>query len=306
MEKEVTILRSEPTVVLIAAMKLMPHGIEDMMKWVGAHRPECLPDDPEDQSWRSLFPHDLTEPAKDNPESFVMQSRPLTDNELLVELAGRNCYHSFGKKAGKKTNSEYIKNTQQGDIPHLSIIYHAKLSFFFGGISRRVSHELIRNYVGADRDEEGAPSQESTRFTHHYGFFIAPPKYLTRNERGVVHAPNTHEGRMLVHFKDSMQSAYDNYLTAVELECGAWEKEHGKKPTSIDKKRIYEAASSFLPHQAETSFVWTTNPAAISKLVRERANNAADLEIQRFARKLRKVAVEYCPNLFTAPWMQES
>lgn len=299
MEKAVTILTGEPTVVLIAAMKLMPYGIEEMMQWVGAHRPECLPDDPEDQSWRSLFPHDLTEPTHNQNDSFVAQSRPLTDNELLVELAGRKCYDSFGKKAGKKTNSEYIKNTQQGDIPHASILYHAKLSFFFGDLSRRVSHELIRNYVGADRDEEGAPSQESTRFTHHYGFFIEPPKYRDAQFEYMDSVEMTR------HFRGSMQSAYNNYLHAVHLECEAFETYYGKKPTSLDKKRIYEAASSFLPHQAATSFIWTTNPAAISKLVRERANNAADLEIQRFARKLRNVSVDYAPNLFTSPWMLE-
>jgi thymidylate synthase (FAD) len=298
MEKAVTILTGDPTVTLIAAMKLLPEGIEDMMSWVGAHRPECLPGDPEDQSWRSLFPHDLEEVTANANDSMVMQKRGLTDNELLVELAGRKCYDSFGKKAGKKTNAEYIKNTQQGDIPHASILYHAKLSFFFAGVSRRVSHEIIRNYVGADRDEEGAPSQESTRFTHHYGFFICPPKYLQPDGGGDVHAAG-----MRTFFEVSMQTAYNNYLKAVALECGNWEEAHGKPATSIDKKRIYEAASSFLPHQAETSFIWTTNPAAIAKLVRERANNAADLEIQRFARKLRKVAFEYCPNLFPQPYM---
>lgn len=303
MEKAVTILTGEPTVTLIAAMKLLPEGIEDMMSWVGAHRPECLPDDPEDQSWRSLFPHDLEEATPNENDSQVLQKRGLTDNELLVELAGRKCYDSFGKKAGKKTNAEYIKNTQQGDIPHASILYHAKLSFFFAGISRRVSHEIIRNYVGADRDEEGAPSQESTRFTHHYGFFIMPPKYLLPAGVEVKEDFYEHQMCMQGHFRQFMQGAYHNYLTAVQRECAEWESNHGKPPTSIDKKRIYEAASSFLPHQAETSMIFTMNPMSIAKFVRERAHTAADLEIQRFARKLRRVAVGHAPNLFPQPWM---
>ena len=104
-------------------------------------------------------------------------------------------------------------------------------------------------------------------------------------------------------FETSMQRAYDDYLTAVEADVAVWTRESGKAPTSIDRKRIYEAASSFLPHQAETSFIWTTNPAAIAKLVRERDNPAADLEIRRFAKKLKKVAVEACPGLFPQPWM---
>ena len=43
--------------------------------------------------------------------------------------------------------------------------------------------------------------------------------------------------------------------------------------------------------------------AAIAKLVKERASNAADLEIQRFARKLRRVAYQHSPNLFPQLFM---
>jgi thymidylate synthase (FAD) len=291
--KKVTILTAAPTVVPIAQMSLMPLGIEQMMGWVGDHRPECLPDDA--SNWKALFPHDLEEEVPPQQEGGATLSRGLTANELLVELAGRKCYDSFGLKAGKKGNKEYIQHTQSGPVKHSSILYHAKMSFFFGGISRRVSHEIIRNYVGADRDEEGSPSQESTRFTHHYGFFIMPPRYLDEA------TPDAQW--MQDHFERAMQTSYDAYCMAVNQEVLAFEEKHGKKPTSLDKKRIYEAASSFLPHQAETSFVWTTNPMAIAKMVQERADNAADLEIQRFARTLRRVAVENWPNLFPQPWM---
>lgn len=319
-EKAVTILKGEPTIALIAEMQLKPDGIDRMIEWVRSHRPECVPDaalnaqDSTRDHMRSLFPHDLTEQLSDSELAAIAAmpvpedrrllpfprpsrtSRALTDNELLVELAGRKCYDSFGLKAGRKSNAEYIKNTQAGNVPHSSILYHAKMTFFFAGISRRVSHEIIRNYVGADRDEEGAPSQESTRFTHHYGFFIMPPRYLALEGQVAVH--------MQDRFKHAMQTAYDLYSGAVEEEVKQFENNNGKPPTSIDKKRIYEAASSFLPHQAETSFIWTTNPMAIAKLCRERDHEAADLEIQRFARKLKTVAVRHAPNLFPQPWMQ--
>ncbi len=279
--KKVTILRGDkaPTIAILAHMELVTEGMDAMIQWVYDHRPECLP------NLENTSPHDLFPHADD-----------VSDNELLVELAGRKCYDSFGDKAGRKSNREYIANTQQGDIPHASILYHAKISFFFAGISRRVSHELIRNYVGADRDEEGAPSQECTRFTHHYGFFFEPPRYS--NATALVGAD------LSTLFERSMQQSYDNYLSAVREDVALWTRHYGRPPTSIDKKRIYEAASSFLPHQAETSFVWTTNPQAIAKLVRERDNPAADLEIQRFARKLKEVSVAAYPNLFPQTWMK--
>ena len=293
MNKRVTILRGDPTILPIAEMRLNALQLEGMAEWVKEHRPECLPDDY--QSWRDLFPHKLAdEEGPSNPDAQAQEPRGVTDNELLSELAGRKCYDSFGLKAGRKSNKEYLANTQAGEIPHASILYHAKMTFFFAGISRRVSHELIRNYVGADRDEEGSPSQESTRFTHHYGFFVAPPKYL---------APVSLSNEMLEHFTDSMQEAYDRYLWAVEHDCMEYARAHSKPATGIEKKRIYEAASSFLPHQAETSMVWTTNPMAIAKFVRERANPAADAEIQRFARRFRRVCIERWPNLFPQSWM---
>lgn len=277
MEKEVTILTGAPTVIPIAQMELRPLGIEKMMDWVETHRPECLPDKEHALhvlSWQDLFPHNLHE-----------GTRGLTGNELLVELAGRKCYDSFGKKAGKKSNSEYIEHTQSGSIVHASIMYHAKVSFFVAGISRRVSHELIRNYVGSDRDEEGSPSQESTRFTHHYGFFVAPPRYVE-------------DAVLLRSFKDSMQLAYNQYLRMVSDEFAKHKLKHGGEPKGMDRKRIYEAASSLLPHQSETSFIWTTNPVALAKMVKERSDEAADLEIQRLARTWQRVAYEHWPNLF--------
>lgn len=284
MKKSVTILTGDPVVEVVGSMDIHWLGVAAMGRWVQTHRPECLPDGVEGDFGLPhvdmLFPHDRRD-----------GSRELSGNELLVELAGRKCYDSFGLKAGKKSNGEYIEHTQGGAVPHASILYHAKIALFFAGISRRVSHEIIRNYVGADRDEEGSPSQESTRFTHHYGFFVCPPRRLGYPMR-------------VDDFTKKMQRAYDGYCEYVEEQVRQFEHEHGKPPTSLDRKRIYEDASSELPHQAETSFIWTTNPMAIAKFVRERADNSADLEIQRFARKYASVVVNKFPNLFPQPWMK--
>lgn len=289
MTKKVTILCGEPTIVPVAEMQLITLGVEEMIDWVRTHRPECLPEVTEGNParWDDLYPH------KGLDENT---GRELTANELLVELAGRKCYDSFGAKAGRKSNKEYIENTQAGEVPHASIMYHAKMSFFVAGISRRVSHEIIRNYVGSDRSEEGNPSQESTRFTHHYGFFIQPPRYR---------AELPEDAEMEQHFERSMQQAYDNYLHAVEKDVAEHERQWNKPPTGMDKKRIYEAASSFLPHQAETSFIFTMNPASIAKFVRERDNPLADLEIQRYARKLRQLCTSRWPNLFPQDFMRK-
>lgn len=278
-------LVTTPTIIVMADMQMHQRGIEQLGEWLRETDPECLP-----PGTMNLWPHDGVEHGDSAtlvPGITFGQDRCISDNELLVELAGRGCYRSYGAKAGQKTNAAYIANLfgEPGKIPHASVLYHAKMTFFFAGISRRVSHELIRHYVGADRDEEGSPSQESTRFTHHPGHFSVHPRDLN----------NELEASQ---FARDMQSAYDNYLEYLERQIKDFGDAHGEPPKGMDRKRIYEAAAQRLPSAACTSFYWTTNPEALQKMFRERRDFAADLEMQRFANKLHDICVAQWPNLF--------
>lgn len=294
MNKNIEIVTDEPTIIPIAAMAIDTEGVRQMARYVKKVRPECIPEevskDPQIAT-AQLFPHDMTaEPIlpQGGTEDTV---RKLTDNELLVELSGRKCYDSFGMKAGRKTNKAYIENTQAGEVPHGSIMYHAKMTFFIAGVSRRVSHELIRHYVGADRNEEGAPSQESTRYVEHSGRYIIHPT--------LAEEPRRRERFLSMALKN--RAAYCAYI---EEEYAQYAQEHHSMPRGMDKKRILESASAFLSHSVETSFIWTTNPIALAKLFKERDNDAADMEFQRFAVKWKAIAKQRWPNLFPQPWMQ--
>ncbi len=275
-------LVKEPTIFLMAEMKLADGALDNLVEWLKEFSPDCLdPVEANTTTFKRIFPHDGTE-----------DRRYVTDNELLVEVCGRKCYNSFGQKAGRRTNGEYIANLfgEPGKLPHASVLYHAKMTFFFGGIGRRVSHELIRHYVGADRDEEGSPSQESTRFTHHSGHFSVHPRLLEPGKADQLHQ-----------FGVSMNESYGRYRNFIDDEVALFKASNNDaEPKGMDRKRIYEAAAQLLPGAACTSFTWTTNPMALAKLFEERCDYAADLEIQRFANKLRKICYERWPNLFKA------
>jgi len=176
-------------------------------------------------------------------------------------------------------------------VPHASIMYHAKMTFFIAGVSRRVSHELIRHYVGADRDEEGSPSQESTRYVEHAGYFVAHPQILDSEEE-------------LAEFTKEMQRSYDGYLRYIARQTERAIARTGEPPKGMDRKRIFESASPYLSHACETSFIWTTNPVALAKLFRERDHDAADLEMRRLARAWKSVCLARWPGLFPQPWMR--
>src|SRR5262249_30955810 len=72
-----------------------------------------------------------------------------TDTEVagehLVEVAGRDCYMSFAKPrpGGNKAYIDHIL-----EVGHGSVLEHAVWNFLFTGISRTLTHELIRHRAG--------------------------------------------------------------------------------------------------------------------------------------------------------------
>jgi len=310
---EATIVTEDPIVSVLAEMRLDGEGVMEMARWVQRYRPHCVPEGGF-ESVLDLVPHDGMDlvpgvghahsdqycyaHSTDEPSRFVCErdeapsaQRVVTDNELLCELAGRKCYDSFADAGARRTNGEYLRSMWQGRIPHRSTGYHAKMSFFFAHVSRRVSHELIRNYVGADRDEEGNPSQESTRFTHHPGVYIAHPYYLARD--------NDKFPDELARFRARAQRNYEDYVETIQRKIARFTEQTGHAPKGIDRKRIYESSSGDLLMSCGTSFVWTTNPMAITKFLHERDNDEADMEMARFARAWKRVVIARWPNLFT-------
>lgn len=273
-----TIIKDDPIVEVIGYMQLDHEGVMNMAKWVEKYRPNCLPEGGFNDVL-DLMPHDGFDIGLNGEE------RAVTDNELLCEIAGRKCYDSFADAGAKRTNGEYLRSMWQGRVPHRSTGYHAKISFFFAHISRRVSHELIRNYVGSDRDEEGSPSQESTRFTHHPGVYIAHPYCLDKPEE-------------LLRFERSVQLNYEEYVDTIQRKVALFEAANGKKPVGLDKKRIYESTAGDLHMSCGTSFIWTTNSMALTKFFHERDDEAADMEMCRFARAVKRVCLQRWPNLF--------
>lgn len=279
------IITEPPMIAVLAEQTLLEHGVLEMARWVQEVRPECVPKTGF-QTVYDLLPHNGRDnvPGVEHPK-LPGETRHVSDNEILCELAGRKCYDSFAEKGAKRTNGQYLSSMWQGRIPHRSTGYHAKMTFFIADVSRRVSHELIRNYVGADRDEEGAPSQESTRFTHHPGRYIAP----IRDKDDPV---------ALASFENVAYVNYNTYLNYIAISELQHKKEHGESPKGMDRKRIYEAASNYLLHSCSTSFIWTTNPMALTKFFHERDHDAADAEIQRFAKKWKRLCLTMWPNLF--------
>jgi thymidylate synthase ThyX len=90
------------------------------------------------------------------PPHIRWQSDSEVAGEALAEFAGRLCYLSFGADAGlegghktipgRTTNEAYLGNILT--TKHGSVLEHAVWSFLFEGVSRSLTHELVRHRAG--------------------------------------------------------------------------------------------------------------------------------------------------------------
>ena len=97
-----------------------------------------------------------------------------TDAEKLIEFAGRVCYMSFGNKQSPKTNFEYIRHLiSQG---HDSVLEHASWSFIIQGVSRALTHQLVRHRIGFSF------SQLSQQYVDHSEVQFVPPPGLVESD----------------------------------------------------------------------------------------------------------------------------
>src|SRR5207237_4689667 len=90
-----------------------------------------------------------------------------TDGERLSEFAGRLCYMSQANPANRETRAYIANIKKQG---HGSVLEHANYSLLLEGVSRSLTHELVRHRAGF------AYSQLSQRYVDEsQANFVVPP-----------------------------------------------------------------------------------------------------------------------------------
>src|SRR5687767_7473888 len=101
------------------------------------------------------------------PVSWIGES---TDGERLAEFAGRLCYMSQRNPANRTTR-DYLENIKRQG--HGSVLEHANYSMLIEGVSRSLTHELVRHRAG------WAYSQLSQRYVDEsVADFVIPPAII--------------------------------------------------------------------------------------------------------------------------------
>jgi thymidylate synthase (FAD) len=90
------------------------------------------------------------------PEHINWESDSDVPGEVVAEFAGRLCYLSFGENAGlegghksipgRTSNEAYLANILQ--VKHGSVLEHAVWTLLIEGVSRSLTHELVRHRAG--------------------------------------------------------------------------------------------------------------------------------------------------------------
>jgi thymidylate synthase (FAD) len=219
------------------------------------------------------------------PEHIRWRSDSDVPGQVVAEFAGRLCYLSFGEDAGFEGGHKTIKGRTSNEsylanilgVKHGSVLEHAVWTVLLEGVSRALTHELVRHRAG-------------------FGFSQLSQRYVDESEIAFVVPPEIAEGTSehevwLAACASSLQ-AYRDLLTGLTDRIG----EEGS--ATARKKRARQAARAVLPNAAETKVVVTGNARSWRHFIEMRGSPGADVEIRRLAIAVLRVLREEAPNIF--------
>ncbi len=198
-----------------------------------------------------------------------------SDGERLAEFAGRLCYMSQRNPA-KRSTREYLENIKKQG--HGSVLEHANYSLLLEGVSRSLTHELVRHRAGF------AYSQLSQRYVDEsQAHFVVPPAMVG-------------DEALEKEWREQIEQAQRTYVRLVDqlMERYSWvgDKVHRRKMAR-------EAARGVLPNSTETKIVVTANARAWRTMLELRSSEGAELEIRRCAVAMLKLLSKETPAFFS-------
>lgn len=205
--------------------------------------------------------------------------------EVLTETAGRVCYMSF-LRPRPGGNSAYLTHIKE--VGHGSVLEHAVWNILITGVSRSLTHELVRHRAGFGY------SQLSQRYVDESVAEYVEPDVIARDPElhaiwldAVAHAHSAY-----VALAERLNSKLADPQTAAAAML----------PPDADRttrrKSARQAARSVLPNATETKIFITANARALRHFLESRGSAFAEPEIRKLANVLLDVLQIESPNLF--------
>ena len=194
--------------------------------------------------------------------------------EYLAEVAGRLCYLSFARPrpGGNKAYLDHIL-----EVGHGSVLEHAVWNFLFTGVSRSLTHELIRHRAGFGY------SQLSQRYVDESVAEYVEPDCIAAD-------PELH--RLWL---DAVAHSHQAYVRLCEKLQETFRDEPDR---TLRRKLARQAARSVLPNATETKIFVSANARALRHFIELRASRHAETEVRKLAVQVLKIMQREAPNLF--------
>ena len=229
--------------------------------------------------------------------------------EMVVACAAKLCYSKVGvEELMEKQTPEGIEkflNMLMG-MGHESPIEHVSFTFAAEGVSRALTHQLVRHRLASY-------SQQSQRYVNLENTF----EYITPKEIAKYPYIKDRYARLMNHIFEEYVAISHELLIAYIYEYLVEEKkiyspdimqdtelmkkimkEVNKKKYSQFEKIAIENARYVLPNSCETKIVFTMNARVLLNFLAHRDCSRAQDEIRDMAREVRKQLIEVAPTLF--------
>ncbi|MCW2497474.1 MAG: thyX [Jatrophihabitans sp.] len=195
--------------------------------------------------------------------------------EALAEFAGRACYESWAKpNPATATNAGYLRHILE--VGHLSVLEHGTVTFYLTGVSRSLTHELVRH--------------------RHFSYSQLSQRYVPEGDAGMVEPEVIADDPELhAKFVAATQASLQAYR---ELLDGLEERFAGTPEATLRRKQARQAARAVLPNATETRIVVTGNYRAWRHFIAMRASEHADVEIRALAVACLRELQRIVPNVF--------
>lgn len=210
------------------------------------------------------------------------------DGEKLVAAAARLCYSPVGISEIEDSLDESKIESFLSlllDLNHESPIEHVTFTFGVEGVSRTLTHQLVRHRIASY-------SQQSQRYVKLDQFQYIIPPAIEKNEKAKA---------LFIQSMEESQSTYNEIADLLfedyfkrYMEEGFSEKEAKQK---AEKESIEDARYVF-PNACETKIVFTMNARALNNFFRLRTCNRAQWEIRELAIEMLKEVKKVYPILF--------
>lgn len=192
--------------------------------------------------------------------------------EKLIAQAARLCYspekiEDILKNKSKEDNENFVSMLM--NIGHSSPLEHCSLTFGIEGVSRALTHQLVRHRIASY-------SQKSQRYVKESQFEYVIPEKIIENENATLM------------FENAMHFAQETYDSIVEELIS----------DGYEEKEAIEEARYVMPNAAETKIILTMNIRSLLNFFEHRLCFRAQSEIRHLAVAMLKLSREVLPIIF--------